>query len=308
LRKSLSKPLRKLRSNLYLDMHRDARHCSAFISGAGRSGTTWLAEIIASQIYGRIIFEPFYLKVMKAAGLDPLGYISRSAQNEPLLAYCRDVLSGRIRHEWTDRQVKHTFPRYRVVKEVRSNFFLRWFAENFPSVPILFIIRHPCAVVLSRMQFSRIEDGWDPDVDIDFYLSQRELVADFLSDKLEIIEKAQTAEERHAVYWCINNLVPLKQFHGDELNIVFYENLCVHPNIELHKIFQRINHQYDDLQFSRYVERPASTVLPSSAILTGEDKMTRWRTVLSPEQIQKVLSIVRAFGLDHLYGDSVVPL
>jgi hypothetical protein len=308
LRKLLKKNLRKFRSNLYLDVHTDIPHCRAFVSGAGRSGTTWVAEIIASEIHGRIIFEPFYARVIKNFGLGPLPYMPPSVRNEPLLAYCHNVVTGRIRHEWIDRQVNHFFPEYRVVKEVRSNFFLKWFTYNFPTVPILFIIRHPCAVVLSRMQYSRIEDGWDPDLDIDFYLSQEELVSEFLVDKLEIIEKAKTTEERHAIYWCINNLVPLKQFRGDPLNVFFYENLCAHPDIELPRIFQTINHRYDDARFSGYSERPASTILHTSAIITGEDKIARWRTALSPDQIRNVLGIVRAFGLDHLYGDSVMPI
>jgi hypothetical protein len=308
LRKLLKKNLRKFRSNLYLDVHRDIPHCRAFVSGAGRSGTTWLAEIIASEICGRIIFEPFYARVIENVGLEPLPYMPPSVRNEPLLAYCHNVVTGRIRHEWIDQQVTLLFPKYRVVKEVRSNFFLKWFTHNFPTVPILFIIRHPCAVVLSRMQFSRIEDGWDPDSDIDFYLSQKELVSEFLSDKLEIIEKAKTTEERHALYWCINNLVPLKQFSRGQLNVFFYENLCAHPNIELPRIFETINHRYDDARFIRYYEKPASTTLHTSAIITGEDKIARWRTALSPGQICNILKIVRAFGLDYLYGDSVMPV
>ena len=308
LRKLLKKNLRKFRSNLYLDVHNDIRHCSAFISGASRSGTTWLAEIIASQICGRIIFEPFYAGVIENLGLGPLRYMPPSVRNEPLLAYCHNVVSGRIRHEWIDRQVTHIFPKYRVVKEVRSNFFLKWFTNNFPTVPILFIVRHPCAVVLSRMQLSRIEEGWDPDLDINFYLSQNELVSDCLADKLEIIAKAKTTAERHAVYWCINNLVPLKQFRRTELNIFFYENLCVHPDIEIPRIFQTIKHEYDDSKSNRDLAKPASTALHTSAIITGEDKIGRWRTALSSRQIQNVLGIVRAFGLDYLYADSVMPV
>jgi hypothetical protein len=307
LRRFLNKTRRKVASKCYLDIHNDIHRCSAFISGAGRSGTTWLGEIIASQLSCRIIFEPFYAEVLRDFGVSPLAYIHPRAQNEAWLSYCRKVVSGRIRHGWTDRHVNHMFPKYRIIKEVRASPFLKWFSNNFPTVPILFIIRHPCAVVLSRMQLSRIEDGWEPERDIDFFLAQRELVEGFLADKLDIIKNAHTVEERHAVCWCISNLLPLKQFAHNELNVLFYENLCTRPDTEIPKIFQIIKHQYNSSVFN-YVGQPALTTTQRSAIKTGEDKIARWRTELSREQIKNITRIVRAFALDYLYGDSLTPL
>src|ERR687898_631031 len=89
LRRFVKKTSRKISSKLYLDIHNDIHRCSAFISGAGRSGTTWLGEIIASQIPCRIIFEPFYAQVLKDFGVNPLRYMHPSAQNDAWLSYCR---------------------------------------------------------------------------------------------------------------------------------------------------------------------------------------------------------------------------
>ena len=63
-----------------------------------------------------------------------------------------------------------------------------------------------------------MELGWDTDSDIEPFLSQPDLVEDHLRDHLDIIQTANTDEEKHAIIWCVSNLVPLKQFITGELN------------------------------------------------------------------------------------------
>ncbi|HKX58690.1 MAG TPA: hypothetical protein VJN00_04895, partial [Steroidobacteraceae bacterium] len=49
---------RAFTSFLYRDGNRDERR-TFMVAGTGRSGTTWLAELICSQIPCRLMFEPF---------------------------------------------------------------------------------------------------------------------------------------------------------------------------------------------------------------------------------------------------------
>ena len=54
---------RRIRSrfcrHLYTDRNRDP-NASILIAGSARSGTTWLADIIAQATSARIVFEPFH--------------------------------------------------------------------------------------------------------------------------------------------------------------------------------------------------------------------------------------------------------
>jgi hypothetical protein len=303
VRRLLRKTVRRIYSNLYTDRQRDIRLCRAFISGAGRSGTTWLAAMIGSQLPSRILFEPFHsINVSEFRQFNYFHYMRPAESNDALFSYCHKLLSGEIRHPWIDREVNSFFPKYRLIKDIRANLFLKWFSNSFPDVPLLFIIRHPCAVVLSRMEYA-----WGHESDIEALVGQEALMEDFLRDKLPIFKRAKTAEERHAIIWCVNNLVPLRQFASHESNVVFYERLCSQPREEIRRVFELIKEPKTDLVF-RYVNRPSITALPSSAIMTGEDKITRWQTQLSPRQVRNILAVVSAFDLDHLYGDSAMPL
>jgi hypothetical protein len=291
-------------ARLYRDSGPDVRS-SIIVAGTGRSGTTWVAKLISSQLPGRVMFEPFYSRLVPDfAAFNYFQYMRPDEEDQELQAYCQRVFTGAIRRPWIDRMVDTLVSRLRIIKEIQANLFLKWIHQRFPEIPLLFLIRHPCAVVKSRMRLA-----WDTDGDIGPFLAQPDLVADHLADKLEVIASATTPEQKHAVVWCVRNLVPLRQFTAGELPIIFYENLCTQPEIEIPRVFQSIGQPHDQSLF-RLLDRPAPTATGDSAVmrLRGHHKLARWQSQLSPRQVDGILSIVEAFGLDYLYGDSLVPI
>jgi len=297
--------LRRLRrlvcSKLYRDTNRDLQK-SILVAGAARSGTTWLGDILASQLHGRILFEPFHSRKVKAfSDYHYFHYMRPHEKDEALITLCQRVFSGDIRNKWIDNHVEVLWPQYRIIKEIRANLMLKWIQNHFPQVPQLFIIRHPCAVVLSRLALK-----WDTDRDIEPLLAQPKLVEDFLREKMDVIREAVSPEEKHAIIWCITNLIPLKQFQKDELNIFFYEHLCTQPHEEITRLFQSIQLDYGSALFNT-LKTPSTTARPTSAIVVGEDNLSRWQNRLRSRQIDKILGVVEAFGLEHLYGDSLTP-
>ncbi|MGH7571992.1 MAG: sulfotransferase [Gemmatimonadota bacterium] len=282
---------------------------SVLVAGAGRSGTTWLADILGSIAPSRVMFEPFHSEyVPEFRGFHYFHYAPPAETDERLLAYCTAVFSGAIRNAWIDHEVTRLRPRYRVIKEIRANFFLMWIRERFPRLPILFVIRHPCAVVLSRMR-----SGWAGDSDIAPFLAQEKLIADHLRERLDLIRGARTEEEKHAIVWCVSNLIPLAQFGPGELDVFFYERLCSQPEPEIRKMVEILAagplaaEKVDVGRALRRIDVPSPTTTRSSAVVTGEDRVGRWRKDLSPRQIDRILAIVDAFRLGHLYGDSLLP-
>ena len=77
--------------------------------------------------------------------------------------------------------------------------------------------------------------------------------------------------------------------------------------MEIPKIFQAIKHEYQAKVFDQ-VKKPSTTITRNSAIITGEDKVTRWQRELSPKQIHKIFSIIEDFELGYIYGDSAKPV
>ena len=149
--------------------------------------------------------------------------------------------------------------------------------------------------------------NWATDNDIAPFLAQNKLVEDFLAGNMDLIEDARSDAEKHAIIWCISNLVPIRQFAEGSISVVFYEELCLQPEHAIPSLFEMIGHSFDDSVFD-ILDQPSLSSRRYSGAITGEDRVSAWQDCLSREQIKSILTIVEAFGLGHLYGDATLPL
>jgi hypothetical protein len=272
------------------------------LAGTARSGTTWLGELIASQLPCRMMFEPFNPRQVAAYDrFEYFQYARPDADDPALERYCTTIFSGRIRHRWIDREVARLRPSLRLVKEIRGNLLLKWIARRFPEVPMLLMLRHPCAVVESRLRLN-----WATDSDIASFLRQPTLVADFLADKVDLIASTRSVEGKHAIIWSISNLVPLRQFTAGSLPIVFYEHLCVRPERELPVAFAALQ-QAAPADMADSLLRPSSTATADGFMLEDRRSVAAWKNRLDAERIDEILRIVDAFGLGGLYDSAGMP-
>ena len=294
--------IQQIGSRLYINPDSDLRK-SIVVAGTARSGTTWLGDLIASQIPSRILFEPFNPELVSDyRRFHYFQYMRPGTENPEFYAFAQKVFTGEIRNRWINRQNERIFSQIRLVKEIRANLALKWLHDHFPEVLVVFLIRHPCAVVSSRMEL-----GWATDLDIMPLLSQPELIEDHLLPYMDLIYRAKSMEEKHTIIWCVSNLVPLKQFDPGEVKIVYYENLCTQPEKELPALFEFIGQTYTKPVID-IINQPSQTTKVTSAIVTGTDKIEGWKKKLSRSQIDSILLTVDAFGMSHLYGESLTPL
>ena len=301
-RKLSRRVVQEFGSRFYVNPDTNLRK-SILVAGAARSGTTWLGDLIAAQIPCRILFEPFNPDLVpEYRSFHYFQYMRPGSKDPEFRAFAKKVFTGEIRNRWIDRQNERIVSEYRLIKEIRANLALKWLHENFPEIPIIFLMRHPCAVVSSRMGL-----GWATDTDIEPFLSQPTLVTDFLSEYQEFIRSAKTEEEKHAIIWSISTMVPLRQLKQNEVKIVYYENLCTQPELELPSIFAFTGHPYSP-SASDTISRPSQTTQETSPIVNGTDKVSHWRHKLNPAQIDNILRVVERFRLDNLYSDSLLPL
>ena len=133
-------------SPLYVDCNRDYRN-TVFLAGTERSGTTWVSDIINYKREYRYIFEPFRpAKVDICRDFAPRQYIRPENDDHRFVQAAEAILSGRIRNGWTDKYHRRFVSSKRLVKDVRANLFLKWIHCHFPNMPIILLLRHPCAV------------------------------------------------------------------------------------------------------------------------------------------------------------------
>ena len=285
--------LSRLFGTLHVDLgdHRN----TVFLAGSGRSGTTWVAEVINHRNGYRLVFEPFHPgRVEICGGFRRKQYLRPDDRREEYLGPARRILTGGLRSPWTDRFNRKLVARRRLIKDIRANLLLGWMRENFPGMPIVLLLRHPCAVAASRLAL-----GWRDN--LSETMEQEELVADFLLPVEAEIRDARDAFERHVFSWCIENYVPLRQFGPGEIHLSFYENFLAHPEDEVRRLFAFLGEDFDGRVY-RALSRPS----PLSR--EGESpSVDAWRRSVTDSQLERAVEILGLFGLDTVYGAGAMP-
>ncbi|MGQ0669029.1 MAG: sulfotransferase [Actinomycetota bacterium] len=290
-----------LRGQLYVE--RDHRVSdTVFLAGHGRSGTTWIAEVVNHDGAYRSIHEPFHPGRLDATGgFRPRLYLRPEERDPTYLRPAEAVLSGRVRSLWGDKFNRAVLPRKRLIKEVRANLLLPWMHRQFPEMPIVFVLRHPCAVMSSQR---KLAGSWE--VDLARFLDQPALVEDYLEPFVDEIARAESEFERRVFVWCIDNYVPLRHFRPGDIHVTFYERCCVDPRAELGRLFALLGKPFGE-DVLAHLRDPSATSRTDSAIVTGEDLVNSWRRHVSDEELRRTVEILELFGLDRIYGEDSMP-
>jgi hypothetical protein len=270
-----------------------------YVAGTGRSGTTWLSDLINHRNQYRQIFEPLH-PLGPVGSVFPRHLYLRPEDNDPVrLKTARDVLSGQVRGRDVDRFNRRLVSSQRVIKDISSNLFLKWLHDHFPGMPIIFLMRHPCAVLHSQTSV-----GWQKNLDL--MLNQESLVRDYLDPYMAELRGMKYAFEQHIAMWCIENYVPLRQFAPGDIHVTFYEQLCVRPKEELAAIMSFLGKRFD----SRILAAAGVASLMAvghSAIFRGRGLVDSWRSELTDAELSRAMSIVKMFGLDAIYSEDPMP-
>lgn len=275
---------------------------TTLLVGSGRSGTTWVEEVIDRHHDHRVVFEPLRAP---AAADGPLAGIPHGLYLRPGDPAPRwrppieAILRGRVRDRWADHQNHVLVAHRRLVKEIRANNLLAWLVDAFPELAVVWLVRHPCAVVTSATGLQ-----WDDHVDA--LVGQADLVADHLEPLADVIGSASTRFDRLVVQWCIENLVPFRMLAPGDAHLVFYEELVERPYEVAAELLRSLGQEPDDA-LRAAVERPSKLATADSAVVRGADLVSGWRSQLSARDAARAIELVAAMGLGDVYGDDPRP-
>ena len=294
---------------------------TVFLSSGARTGSTWVAEVINFENDYRFLFEPFSsfaaLRPSWAPRLEPddrLRYIRPDCDDGELIEQATRVVSGRIRHPEVDQynyNARISFDR-RLVKETKSNLYLKWLHRCFPQMKLLLLLRHPIPTVLSRMHGIA---GVDHSRRLAEYrtlmFGQPELIEDHLAPFRAVLEAAASDVEQRLAVWCVQNFVPLRQFVAGEIHVMFYETLCIDPAGELRRLYAYLGQDLDEKKLARSLDRlrrPSSTIHRDVKVFPeGWDVISRWQREATSDDVAAAKRMLGAFGLDAIYGDGPMP-
>ena len=286
-------------SPLFLDLAGDDD--VILLVGSGRSGTTWAQELINEQYEHRVVFEPFFPKMVPSTPKRLSGrYISPQKKAHKIDIAIEQVLSGKIRNRWVDQFNRRAIYRRRLIKSIRLHLALKRVKVRNPQIKIVFMMRHPCAVVASQV---KTDWGFRK---ASVFTKQSDLVDDYLRPFLPYIEQAQSDFEERIYKWAIENYVVLKQFKPDDIHILFYEELVAHPKKTLVDLFHYLQYELKS-SWQEAIEKPSVTTISDRVDIKTDDRLNGWRHQISDDELTRAVEILSVFGLNKIYNEHAMP-
>lgn len=266
------------------------------VCGDGRSGTTWIAQTLASLPGAAVLFEPLHPKRVPGvteAGFTWRTYVRPGTEWAAGRSVLEDAFAGRPLNLWTGSAL--TWPQRVtrwVVKCIRANRLVPWMSEWMQPRQRVLVLRHPCAIVGSQ-----IASDWTvPNAPY-----SQELIDDYPVIG-SVVDAIETPEERRALDWAVNTLVALPSRSS-------WTTVCYEQLVEGRETFTSILDAWALRVPADLADRSTRWSHTSRRRELGEDRattVTDWTTQLGEEQVRRVLAVTHALGLDF-YGEDPRP-
>lgn len=284
------------------------------VLGFGRSGTTWISDIISKITGSIILFEPFHPAVFKDA--QEFLYRRLTRENcQPVLCQILSCHKKQIRNRWllrnhlnsplekiSDRFIDLVWHESEILgfKSIRQNQNIPWFIKEL-NASVVYIIRHPLSVVAS---IKKRPNFWK---EFNFHTHCKKFLAAYQghpslsrsqwAEITRVWKHSESPDEKIGCMWCLTQWVALQDLQVLGLPFFTYERFYMDP-------FEEARGLLDYLGYPSVQVHPSHLFTPSMVSLkTVHDfsdtplKDSRfssffWKDVLDEGTSEKVLSVV----------------
>ena len=278
------------------------------ITGSHRSGSTWLASMLALSKNSLVAHEPFNIQPW-AYALDGLAkhwftYAPALPQAAALEAFSK-VIERRTRKIFLRNQLQHWIPPLRrnqrlIIKDPIAALSSDWIAKNF-DLEVIVLVRHPAAFAASLKRLG----WWHP---FEHFLIQTMLMQRHLKPyRAEIASKPQDIVEQAAIIWkCLHSvLLAYLDSHPNWL-VRKHEVLSSNPVAELRDLYETLGLEWSatvEEKVVRYTRSGNPVDAPKGTVhhirRDSVANMTRWKETLTEEEIARVYEITQPISSSY---------
>lgn len=293
-----------------LNVHWPSGQPNVFLFATPRGGSTWVMEIIGSQPGFKRCSEPLNLRhpiVRKHLGLSSWRELYNDSALPAIERYFKGFVQGKLhfRDPSPLKRYYRLITRRIVLKIIHGG--EQWINRFRDSCNgrIVYLLRHPIAVSLSRTQYPRIEAFLNSDYTKNFSKEQ-------LGGSRRILQSGSDLD-RGVLSWCLQNAVSLRNIQPDWA-VVSYEQLVVDPKPVVDCLAEKLELPRKDPMLGA-LETP-------SAVLYKSDRETqqmlqkkadrsalveKWRKHITKHDEQRAMDILKIFDINAYHAGEVMP-
>lgn len=288
----------------YASWHRPNGEHNVFLFSTPRSGSTWLMEMIGTQPGFKYCNEPLNLRVTAVRnnlGLETWEDLYNLTAQPKVENYFNGFIRGTLRFNNPNPLAGNYRPlTHRIVFKMLNaqEDQINWYRDTFNG-RIVFLLRHPLAVSLSRKQFPRLTAFLNSDYKRHFTTAQLDIARQ--------ITATGTPLEKGILSWCFQNSVPLRMATADWA-ILSYEQIVLEPETVIHYLCHKLDLPHPERMLQRISKPSLSTNLSDAntqqmlqqdaSELKTQYLVEKWQKKLTIEEAQKAMHILTHFDLD----------
>ncbi len=292
-------------------------HAPIIIAGFGRSGTTWLSDIISKALGGLILFEPLHPGVY--AESREFCYSVSLDSSKSIITHLNEATSKvPFNNNWLLRNhlntplqensqsfVEYIWKNTDVIgfKTIRSNHLLDELSKTI-SGRVLYIYRHPLAVLMSILNRKRFWDeyGWEWH---NQHFFERALRHPLWSSKqtkvLKGLRSSVLADHEMTILmmWSISFILALDEVRKCDGVLISYEDLYLNPYQEAQEILSHLGIEKAKLHPS-YFFTPSLTTMNTihnrkELLNSGREILDElfWKKKLNDSKTKEYFSLIK---------------
>ena len=277
-------------------------HDNIVISGSGRSGTTWIAEVLASLPHHTLVNEP--LKNSNSYKVQEIGftgwgqYIPEEADWPEAHDFFTRLFTGRELNPnyFTDRKPTANTKVW-VHKFIRIPFMLPWIVKNFPTRKPIHIIRNPYAVVASQLQHAGFGKGKIFDRKTNGFVPRFDHYDSFYQSWQQKFDKINSYTEKLALHWAFENSYVLNHPRcNQDWIILYYEDFLLNPHGILSKL--SLEWEIDFGKINESVLKKQSYSLINDVPEDPQLQLMKWERHLDQTQIGQITEMIKLLEMN----------
>lgn len=274
-----------------------------WLIGDGRSGTTWIANLLNADKSYREMFEPFHpKKVNGAKEFRENMFVDANSKEPALERFMASVFDGSLTNSWIDKELLSNSYEGLLVKDVFANLHAKWSVLQFPLVKPILLVRNPLSVAASKYVTKRWHWPSSPEA----FLNDKALIATHLKGLEEVILKVAERNdyiEKQILNWCVIHKVISRQFTLDEIHVICYERVLENPQREISEALA-FSGKKQNAELTPNKLRESSIVsFKGSSVIENKDPLTIWKENITQEQVELATNLLKDFELDGWYED-----